>query len=348
MSSTDKINTQSEQRGAATASGYGTDNKTTLPPLGSTMKTEQPELYTQTQQQQPYEYNVQPSIYSSYQQSNYDPYQRQSSLQPQNAYAGMTQYTQQAYPSTNASGAVRFLYSGNSASAVPASTSKQDLHTHVPPEKKSRRFRRRYNQIVRKYPCSFPGCLKSYGSLNHLNTHIVTKKHGPRKSKLDFQNGGHNKDDKLEPNFAQQDHAAQPHVQQPAQYLLPQQSQMPVPTQQYVTQPNDYSGYYYGYSAPPNLRPNVSNDSSLVPVSGSGLYYLGLQPTSTLVPQQTLQIQPQRSGGSTSTPQYYQATPQQTLYASLFQPQQQQQLALGSGIYANQQSLPQQQRTNRP
>ncbi|CAK9684299.1 unnamed protein product [Candida parapsilosis] len=170
MSSTDKINTQSEQRGAATASGYGTDNKTTLPPLGSTMKTEQPESYTQTQQQQPYEYNVQPSIYSSYQQSNYDPYQRQSSLQPQNAYAGMTQYTQQAYPSTNASGAVRFSYSGNSASAVPASTSKQDLHTHVPPEKKSRRFRRRYNQIVRKYPCSFPGCNNHKCSYLHNNT----------------------------------------------------------------------------------------------------------------------------------------------------------------------------------
>ncbi|KAK6460475.1 hypothetical protein DFJ63DRAFT_315761 [Scheffersomyces coipomensis] len=53
--------------------------------------------------------------------------------------------------------------------------------------KRGRRFRRRYNQIVRKYSCSFPGCVKSYGSLNHLNTHIVTKKHGHRKSKADFQ-----------------------------------------------------------------------------------------------------------------------------------------------------------------
>lgn len=53
--------------------------------------------------------------------------------------------------------------------------------------KRGRRFRRRYNQILRKYNCSYPGCSKSYGSLNHLNTHIVTKKHGQRKSKADFQ-----------------------------------------------------------------------------------------------------------------------------------------------------------------
>lgn len=51
---------------------------------------------------------------------------------------------------------------------------------------RTRRFRRRYNQVVRKYSCSFAGCTKSYGSLNHLNTHIVTKGHGQRKSKADF------------------------------------------------------------------------------------------------------------------------------------------------------------------
>lgn len=55
-------------------------------------------------------------------------------------------------------------------------------------QNKHRRFRRRYYQIYRKYKCSFTGCTKSYGSLNHLNTHIVTKKHGLRKSKHDFKN----------------------------------------------------------------------------------------------------------------------------------------------------------------
>ncbi|OBA23056.1 hypothetical protein METBIDRAFT_97418 [Metschnikowia bicuspidata var. bicuspidata NRRL YB-4993] len=52
---------------------------------------------------------------------------------------------------------------------------------------KPRRFRRRHYQIHRKYSCCFQGCTKSYGSLNHLNTHIVTKNHGLRKSKHDFK-----------------------------------------------------------------------------------------------------------------------------------------------------------------
>lgn len=40
---------------------------------------------------------------------------------------------------------------------------------------------------MRKYKCTYPGCTKRYGLLNHLNTHIVTKKHGLRKSKADFK-----------------------------------------------------------------------------------------------------------------------------------------------------------------
>lgn len=63
------------------------------------------------------------------------------------------------------------------------------MHSYpeYPDHRRGRRFRRRYNQILRKYMCSFPGCTKSYGSLNHLNTHIFSKKHGQRKSKADFQ-----------------------------------------------------------------------------------------------------------------------------------------------------------------
>lgn len=57
----------------------------------------------------------------------------------------------------------------------------------IPAQNKHRRFRRRYYQIHRKYNCTFAGCTKSYGLLNHLNTHIVTKKHGLRKSKADFK-----------------------------------------------------------------------------------------------------------------------------------------------------------------
>lgn len=55
------------------------------------------------------------------------------------------------------------------------------------PGQKSRRFRRRYHQIYRKYKCLHENCTKSYGSLNHLNTHIVTKNHGQRMSKAQFK-----------------------------------------------------------------------------------------------------------------------------------------------------------------
>lgn len=71
-----------------------------------------------------------------------------------------------------------YAYGGYNVAAPPGP---------APAANKHRRFRRRYYQIFRKYNCTFPGCTKSYGSLNHLNTHIVTKKHGLRKSKQDFK-----------------------------------------------------------------------------------------------------------------------------------------------------------------
>ncbi|KAI0244850.1 hypothetical protein L0F63_001015 [Massospora cicadina] len=43
-----------------------------------------------------------------------------------------------------------------------------------------KRVRRRYNEIERHYCCKYPGCTKSYGTLNHLNDHIQLQSHGPR------------------------------------------------------------------------------------------------------------------------------------------------------------------------
>lgn len=37
------------------------------------------------------------------------------------------------------------------------------------------------NQIERLYSCSYPGCTKAYGTLNHLNAHITMQKHGPKR-----------------------------------------------------------------------------------------------------------------------------------------------------------------------
>jgi len=45
-----------------------------------------------------------------------------------------------------------------------------------------KRPRRRYDEIERLYPCSFPGCAKSYGTLNHLNAHVAMQKHGQKRA----------------------------------------------------------------------------------------------------------------------------------------------------------------------
>ncbi|CAK9439007.1 uncharacterized protein LODBEIA_P32310 [Lodderomyces beijingensis] len=251
------------------------DNKTLLPPLGSTMKPDQMDSQKQShihaqnishlsqpqqQQQQTYDFpsSSQNSMYFSYQQPSYDAFQQRQTLsQPLNAYAPMSQYNSAQYQSGAAAAAaaaatpnsgIRYQYSSSNA----ATTSTNSTSTVPPSEldhgvgvgvgvgdaKRGRRFRRRYNQIVRKYPCSYPGCSKSYGSLNHLNTHIVTKKHGHRKSKADFQAAGGNpntsmsKDEKGEisytnksPSLHQQQQTYQQHQQHQQHQLQHQQHQ---------------------------------------------------------------------------------------------------------------------------
>jgi len=45
----------------------------------------------------------------------------------------------------------------------------------------TKRPRRRAEEIERLYDCNFPGCTKSYGALNHLNTHVRDAQHGPKR-----------------------------------------------------------------------------------------------------------------------------------------------------------------------
>ena len=44
-----------------------------------------------------------------------------------------------------------------------------------------KRPRRRYDEVERLYQCSWPDCNKGYGTLNHLNTHITMRCHGPKR-----------------------------------------------------------------------------------------------------------------------------------------------------------------------
>ncbi|KAH9847323.1 hypothetical protein C2E23DRAFT_742158, partial [Lenzites betulinus] len=50
-----------------------------------------------------------------------------------------------------------------------------------------KRPRRRYDEIERLYQCSWPGCAKAYGTLNHLNAHVTMQRHGSKRSPNEFK-----------------------------------------------------------------------------------------------------------------------------------------------------------------
>lgn len=50
----------------------------------------------------------------------------------------------------------------------------------------NKRKRKKHSEIERHYACTFNNCTKAYGTLNHLNTHIMIHKHGPKKSPDEF------------------------------------------------------------------------------------------------------------------------------------------------------------------
>ena len=54
-------------------------------------------------------------------------------------------------------------------------------------EGRKRRHRRRYDEVVRLYQCNYRSCTKSYGTLNHLNHHIVLQSHGLKRFPSEFK-----------------------------------------------------------------------------------------------------------------------------------------------------------------
>ncbi|KAI5967814.1 uncharacterized protein KGF55_000046 [Candida pseudojiufengensis] len=367
------------------------DPKKLLPPLGvksdqqdQLQDLQQTHLQQQTQLPQAYDYNSQqPSMYSAYQQTSFDPYLQQRSLgQPQSSFNQIPQYTQQQYQNNAKFGGgsnIRYQYPSNlsgapitnptSSTSTQSSTSNNhnDLNLgHTSKENnKGRRFRRRYNQINRRFPCSYPNCMKSYGSLNHLNTHIVSKKHGHRKAKADFQNPSRPpKDDEHNYNQTspqsqhqstnlmnlQQQQQQQQQQQPPQQQQQQQQQSQPPQQQQYVT--NDYSGaaYWYGY-APPNLRPTntmVTNDSfglnNQIPPqqTTTNMYYQGYQPMTSAGALSNNTQQPQHQNQNQNQPQAQQQGSNLQQQQQQIQPQYYQQTQQQSPQQHMQQNLYQQ------
>jgi transcription factor CON7 len=95
-------------------------------------------------------------------------------------------------------GAANRLHSPGSSSLVPIarpvvgeedhevphdpSVSKTYSFVSLPGNAVRKRPRRRYDEIERLYHCSWAGCTKSYGTLNHLNAHIVMQRHGNKRT----------------------------------------------------------------------------------------------------------------------------------------------------------------------
>ncbi|KAH8898428.1 hypothetical protein GQ53DRAFT_837335 [Thozetella sp. PMI_491] len=45
----------------------------------------------------------------------------------------------------------------------------------------------RYEEIERMYACAWEGCEKAYGTLNHLNAHVIMQSHGPKRTPEQFK-----------------------------------------------------------------------------------------------------------------------------------------------------------------
>ncbi|KAE8245302.1 hypothetical protein A4X13_0g5995 [Tilletia indica] len=82
-----------------------------------------------------------------------------------------TPYTSSTAPNTATSTAP--------SSAGTGATSSASAHKKRP--------RRRYDEIERLYRCNWPGCTKSYGTLNHLNAHVAMQKHGAKRLPTEFK-----------------------------------------------------------------------------------------------------------------------------------------------------------------
>ncbi|KAF2158409.1 hypothetical protein M409DRAFT_31073 [Zasmidium cellare ATCC 36951] len=51
----------------------------------------------------------------------------------------------------------------------------------------TKRPRKRFGEVERLYKCIWDGCDKSYGTLGHLNAHVVMKSHGLKRSPAEFK-----------------------------------------------------------------------------------------------------------------------------------------------------------------
>ncbi|KAL9554706.1 hypothetical protein MBANPS3_002700 [Mucor bainieri] len=116
--------------------------------------------------------------------SNYDPNLMQQPTQPPAALV-MQQPPLQPQPQPQVQHQQQRARQLSSSST--SSAEKQYSFVAIPGTNQKKRPRRRYDEIERLYHCTWPGCSKAYGTLNHLNAHVSMQKHGPKRHPAEFK-----------------------------------------------------------------------------------------------------------------------------------------------------------------
>jgi hypothetical protein len=126
----------------------------------------------------------------------------QRALPASNARSGDEERTVSLSPPSQSRSAVQPTYSlshESSESESPQRTpspqqrmgdvqaSKTYSFVSLPGNAVRKRPRRRYDEIERLYHCSWEGCTQSYGTLNHLNAHVVMQRHGKTRTPAEFK-----------------------------------------------------------------------------------------------------------------------------------------------------------------
>ncbi|KAI9464445.1 hypothetical protein BJY52DRAFT_1221228 [Lactarius psammicola] len=129
------------------------------------------------------------------------------------------------------------------------SVSKTYSFVSLPGNAVRKRPRRRYDEIERLYHCSWTGCTKSYGTLNHLNAHIVMQRHGNKRTPAEF------KELRKQWRKAKKDESDRMARQDRTEDRYKIGSEHA--TMQYPPQPYERSHRSYSYGRPPLYGPGV-------------------------------------------------------------------------------------------
>lgn len=100
-------------------------------------------------------------------------------------------YPPSIYDNPLSTSAIPFYNPGNAENTQKASSAVfRPLYTDSKNRflnEKKKRARRKHDEIERLYICNYNDCKKGYGTLNHLNAHVLTQNHGQKRRPEEFK-----------------------------------------------------------------------------------------------------------------------------------------------------------------